>query len=190
MYYDVFERLLKEKGVSVAEVSVATGIGKSTFTAWKRGDYTPKSDKRQKVADYFGVTLDYLDGRTKTPRPIYEVGAGAGRCNGFYSDNYTTDNDDGFTFCTVYGDSMYPILMDGDVLKVQIQTATSPRDLTIVKVDGETATCKYVEVTDKGVWLRAENKEVFADRFYTVQEVLTLPITIIGKVVEMRRGMV
>lgn len=58
--YDIFERLCKERGVSEYRVGEATGIKGSTFYGWKTGKYTPKQDKLQKIADYFGVTVDYL----------------------------------------------------------------------------------------------------------------------------------
>lgn len=44
--YEIFERLLAEKKVTVADVSNATGIGKSTFTAWKRGEYNASASSR------------------------------------------------------------------------------------------------------------------------------------------------
>ena len=31
-----------------------------TLSDWKRDKSVPKSDKMQKIADYFGVSLDYL----------------------------------------------------------------------------------------------------------------------------------
>jgi len=31
-----------------------------TLSQWKNGRSTPKVDKLQKIADYFGVTIDYL----------------------------------------------------------------------------------------------------------------------------------
>lgn len=58
--YEIFEKLLKEKNIKVADVTRATGIASSTFTDWKKGRYTPKQDKLEKIADYFGVSLDYL----------------------------------------------------------------------------------------------------------------------------------
>lgn len=60
MYYENFERLCKAKGVTPAEVSRNTGIATSTLTNWKKGSYTPKIEKLQKIADYFGVPVDYL----------------------------------------------------------------------------------------------------------------------------------
>ncbi|HCT63895.1 MAG TPA: XRE family transcriptional regulator [Lachnospiraceae bacterium] len=58
--YDMFERLLKEKGVTAYKVGKETGITPSTFTHWKNGEYEPKLDKLQKISDYFGVTVEYL----------------------------------------------------------------------------------------------------------------------------------
>ena len=58
--YSKFDRLIKERGIKVADVAEATGISKPTFSAWKKGDYTPKADKIQKIADYFGVPVGYF----------------------------------------------------------------------------------------------------------------------------------
>lgn len=58
--YDIFEKLLNEKGVTAYKVSQETGIGRSTFTDWKNGRSEPKQEKLIKIANYFGVSLDYL----------------------------------------------------------------------------------------------------------------------------------
>lgn len=58
--YEIFERLLKEKGVSTAEVCKAIGMRQGVISDWKYGRYTPKVDKLTKIADYFGVSLEYL----------------------------------------------------------------------------------------------------------------------------------
>ena len=60
--YKKFEELLKTNGCTAYKVSKATGIPGSTFTAWKKGKYQPKSDKLQKIADYFNVPLGYFYG--------------------------------------------------------------------------------------------------------------------------------
>ena len=208
--YKVFERLLEQKNVSTADVAKATGIPKSTLSSWKAGNSTPKADKLYAIAKYFDVPMEVFfedDLEKITARvyeqakercanvemdgisPVFDVAAGEGRINGEYADEYVQDDScsDEYSFCTICGESMYPILHNGDLVKVHHQTFVTDKDIAIVKVDGETATAKYVEVADNGVWLKAENKDVFEDRFYTVQEVLALPITIIGKVVELRR---
>lgn len=58
--YEIFEQLLKENGVTAYRVAKETGITTATLTSWKQGKYTPKQEKMQKIADYFGVTIDYL----------------------------------------------------------------------------------------------------------------------------------
>lgn len=58
--YEVFEKLLEKYDVSAYKVAKETGVTTATLTSWKQGKYTPKQDKLQKIADYFGVTVDYL----------------------------------------------------------------------------------------------------------------------------------
>lgn len=60
--YEQFANLLDLYHVKVAEVSRATGIHPSTFSDWKSGKSKPKLDKMQKIADFFGVTVEYLMG--------------------------------------------------------------------------------------------------------------------------------
>lgn len=69
--YDVFEQLMKERNLKIADVSRLTGIPYSTFSDWKAGRYTPKDDKRKKIAQFFGVSLEYLD--TGKDAPVYYI---------------------------------------------------------------------------------------------------------------------
>lgn len=58
--YEIFKKLCEQNGVTHADVSKATGVAKATLSEWKKGTYTPKTDKLQKIAEYFGVTIEYL----------------------------------------------------------------------------------------------------------------------------------
>lgn len=58
--YDVFEKLLEPTGMKPSVFGSKVGIAPSTLSDWKRGKSTPKQDKMQIIADYFGVTVDYL----------------------------------------------------------------------------------------------------------------------------------
>ena len=58
--YEIFEALMMQKGLKIADVSRKTGIPYSTFTDWKAGRYRPKLDKMQRIADFFGVSVGYL----------------------------------------------------------------------------------------------------------------------------------
>lgn len=63
--YERYVELLNEKQVRNIDVSRATGIPSSTFSDWKKGKSSPKYDKIQKIAEYFGVEPDYLTGESE-----------------------------------------------------------------------------------------------------------------------------
>ena len=182
--YEKFEALLKRDGVKTADVIRGTGINQTTFSHWKHGRYTPKPDKIKLIAEYFGVPMSYF---YTDDAPVYEVAAGQGRINDglpMESEKFKANCGDDHGYIKVVGESMQPALKDGDILKtVPFDGDVSPKDFCIVKVDGEALTVKHVEMTDTGVWLRALNKDVFEDKFYTTQEVMTIPIQIVGKAV-------
>ncbi len=70
--YEIFEKLCSEKGVTAYKVSKETGITTATLSNWKAGRYTPKQDKLQKIADFFGVSLEYLmTGKEKDWEPTF-----------------------------------------------------------------------------------------------------------------------
>jgi len=62
--YEIYEKLLKSRGLKSSDVSKATGISNMTFSDWKNKNSAPKPDKLSLIADYFGVTVDFLMGRT------------------------------------------------------------------------------------------------------------------------------
>ena len=58
--YEIFEHLLQAKGVTVYQVSKETGISQSTLSTWKKRRNMLSSENAKKIAEYFGVTVDYL----------------------------------------------------------------------------------------------------------------------------------
>jgi len=58
--YEIYQKLLDSRNLKNADISRATGISNMTLSDWKRGKSTPKQDKLQKIADYFGVSIEYL----------------------------------------------------------------------------------------------------------------------------------
>lgn len=56
---DRIQQLLEAKGISQSELEKVLGFGKGTISKWK-GTTAPSADKLLKIAEYFGVTLDYL----------------------------------------------------------------------------------------------------------------------------------
>ena len=58
--YEKYVKLREEKGFTDYKVSELTGIPKSTFSDWKSGRSVPKIEKLKKIADCFGVIVDYF----------------------------------------------------------------------------------------------------------------------------------
>lgn len=58
--YEIFAKLLKEKGLKAADVTRATGIKSPVFSEWKKGKSKPNTEKMIKIANYLGVTVEYL----------------------------------------------------------------------------------------------------------------------------------
>lgn len=58
--YEIFQRLCDEHGVTAYKVCKETGITTASISNWKAGRYKPKQDKLQKIAEYFGVPVEYL----------------------------------------------------------------------------------------------------------------------------------
>lgn len=58
--YSVFEQLLQKYNLTAYKVSKATGVTQTSLSNWKSGRNAPSAKTLQKIADYFGVTVDYL----------------------------------------------------------------------------------------------------------------------------------
>lgn len=58
--YEVFEQLLQKYGVTSYKVAKETGVTQTSLSNWKSGRSTPGTKSLQRIADYFGVTVDYL----------------------------------------------------------------------------------------------------------------------------------
>lgn len=66
--YEIFAQLLEQRNLKAADVCKGTGLPSSLFSEWKRGKSTPKADKIKKIADFFGVSAEYLmTGEENTP---------------------------------------------------------------------------------------------------------------------------
>lgn len=61
---------MRKNGITSADVSRGTGIPAPVFSYWKNGRSNPKIDTLQKIADFLGVSLEYLrTGEDTRPSP-------------------------------------------------------------------------------------------------------------------------
>lgn len=58
--YDIFEQLLQKYGLTAYKVAKEAGVTQTALSNWKTGKSTPTTKTLQKIADYFGVSIDYL----------------------------------------------------------------------------------------------------------------------------------
>ena len=60
--YEIFAKLMEDHNVTSYRVAKDTGVSQTTLSDWKRGRSVPKLEKLKKLADYFGVSVEYLMG--------------------------------------------------------------------------------------------------------------------------------
>lgn len=60
MFFDRFERLCEQKGLSCGRATLEIGLSNATATKWKKTGATPNGETLGKIANYFSVSVDYL----------------------------------------------------------------------------------------------------------------------------------
>ena len=68
MFFNRFKALCDEKNISVYRACTDIGLNRSAVAKWKDGG-TPNGTTAGKLADYFGVTTDYLLGQSDERSP-------------------------------------------------------------------------------------------------------------------------
>ena len=88
----------------------------------------------------------------------------------------------------IKGDSMEPTFTEGDIIIVRQQPDVESNEIAVVLVNGDEGTVKRIKKDDHGIVLIGDNALAFSPKFYSNDEIASLPIKIIGKVVELRRS--
>lgn len=65
--FDRIEELLKKNDTTAYKMAKATGISTGLISQWKKRSQQPSGKKLALVADYFGVSVDYLLGKENIP---------------------------------------------------------------------------------------------------------------------------
>ena len=63
-FIDNVKTLCKERGISVSKMIKDLSLAHGNVTNWNKGT-VPKGETLDKIADYFGVSTDYLLGKTE-----------------------------------------------------------------------------------------------------------------------------
>lgn len=181
-------------------------VHQTAISQWETGRTMPDIETSKALANYFGVSLDYLLGndtekipasnRTGTKIPVLGNVAAGMPITAIEGADY--DDPDAweeipadmaksgeYFALRIHGDSMEPRMQNGDVVIVHIQSDVNSGDIAIVRVNGDEATCKKIKKTQQGLMLLSLNPD-YEPIFFTPKEIQSLPVEIIGKVVELR----
>ena len=185
----------KELGMTMKEVADIVVVSEATISRWESGNIANmRRDRIAKLANALKVSPALIMG-WDTPRnkdsqaPLFEAAAGEARHTEWYSSeecNIRLEEDE--VAVRVVGRSMEPTLQDGDVVVVIAQNVIDyPRQIALVKVNGDEAPIKRVEIKDNGIMLLADNIDVYPPHFYTSEDVQMLPVEVQGVVTRLIR---
>lgn len=195
-------KLRKERDLQQKEVAEAIGMNRIVLNRIELGKRPLRDDEAVALADFFHVTTDYLlkgkvpdqnsSGRGVRIPVLGRVVAGIPldaieEIIDYEEIPKSTAATGEFFALQVKGDSMLPTLKDGDVVIVKKQPTVDSGDIAIILVNGNEATVKEVKESPAGITLIGHNVAVYTPQFYSNEEIKSLPVQVLGKVVEMRR---
>lgn len=203
-FQNILKSLRVAKGLTQDELSKQLNISRSTIGMYEKGAREPDFETLKLIADYFNVDTDYLLGRTvKTtyiPSSALRKGVSInvlGRvAAGIPIDaiEEVIDTEEiteemaktgEFFGLKIKGNSMEPRIYENDVVIVRQQNDAESGDVVIATINGDEATCKRLRKYRDGIELISNNPS-YEPMFFSNEEILSKPVRIIGKVVELR----
>lgn len=194
----LLKQLRKSKSMTQDAVAKQLNIGRTAYTKIENGVQEIDTDALAKLAELFSVSIDYLLGADSVPKPQGVKIPVLGRVVAGIPIEAVTEIIDyeeipasmaasGEYFAlSVQGESMAPRIKEGDVVIVRKQETVENGEVAIVLVNGNEATIKEVHFSQFGVTLVAWNPSVYTPHFYPIDEIESLPLRILGKVIELR----
>lgn len=193
-------QLCEAKGITVKQFERETDLSNGYLRKLSIQGSTPSADRLQRIADYFGITTDFLMGKNtdglkggsgvKIPL-LGRVAAGipieaAENIIGNEEIPTKLATTGEFFALLIVGDSMSPYIMGGDKVVVRKQDDADTGDIVIALIDGKDGVCKELKKTPDGIVLISRNP-AYSPMVFTRTEIDTEPVRILGKVVEIRR---
>ena len=174
-----------QNDLSHLDVANKVGVSLSTYYRWINGESTKlKRNTIERLSNVLECDIDSVIEETNRIKPIIgKVKAGydliAQQDIEGYVELGKADAQKGDYFLRVKGDSMEGYhIYDGDLLYVQICSEVPSGSIAVVLI-GDEATVKKVKYKNDLMILEASNPKYEA-RYFTAQEVETIPVRIIG----------
>lgn len=204
MFNENLKKLRIQYKLTQEELAQKIGIAKSTISMYENGKRQPNFETAEIIADFFNVNMDNLIRREEIEGLIDIPEATTGvmiPVLGYvragvpmtaveniidYEEISKEDAAKGEHFgLVVKGDSMEPRFAEGDVVIVRKQETVENGEIAVVLVNGDDATVKKFYRSDNGIKLVSTNP-TYDPFFFTPDEVDSLPVQVIGRVVELR----
>lgn len=195
------KEIRRQFGLSQLELAKRLRVSRSTIAMWETGGSNPDNEALMRISSIFDVSVDYLLGREEQKNNAASNGSvkipvlGDVRAglpmeaveNILDYEEISPDmaaHGDYFAL-RIRGDSMEPRIHEGDVVIVRRQPDVDSGDLAIVLVNGDSATIKRVRKQSDGIMLIPLNPS-YEPIYYDVSTCASLPVQILGRVVELR----
>lgn len=194
------KKLRNKFGINQTELGNKIGLSARAIGFYESSDRDIPTSKLQKIADYFNVSTDYVLGRSNDLQDDVKQIPLLGKIAAGYPTQMFADvidyidipadmargNKELFALKTT-GKSMEPNFIEGDILIFEKTDNCENGQFCAVAVNGDDATFKKVTKTDAGIMLQPLNP-AFETKFYTNDQIDSLPVTIIGVLKQIRRN--
>lgn len=188
-------------GLKQSELANLIDVRQNTLSTWETGRYEPDLDALAKMSELFGRSIDDIIGHRPINSPTSTGGkwvpvlgdVAAGIPIEAVEDVVDYEEIDAALAATgdffglrIKGSSMEPRIREGDVVIVRKQADADTGDTAVVMVNGDSATVKRIKKeSDGSLWL-LPNNPAYDPQHFSPAEMESLPVNIIGKVVELR----
>lgn len=194
------KQLRKEKNISQGKLAKILNVHQTAVSQWEQGRTTPDSQLLPAIASFFNVSTDYLLGisgdsaqaKNVIKAPVLGYVAAGIPIEAIediidYEELNTAQFNPNYEYfgLKIQGDSMMPRVQEGDTVIVRKCSDVDSGDIAVVCINGDRATCKQLKKHSNGISLISFNS-TYEPMFFTEQEVISKPITVLGKVVELR----
>ncbi len=194
------KELRNEQNIKQAELASVVKVSQAALSGYETGKYEADIETYKRIADYFSVSLDYLLGKETLPSNAIKIPVLGSVPAGIpleaiediidweeIPQSLASGGKEYFAL-QVEGDSMYPDYLPGDIVIVQKTPVCASGDDCVVYVNGYDATLKQVKLDEKhGTLTIVPKNPSYPPRTFSKEEIQSLPVTIAGVVVELRR---
>lgn len=201
--------IMQDNNINQVELSKILNVSESTVGKWVLCKAMPRMGVIQKLSDYFNVGKSYFleddmatiqkikttpaqDKAVRIPVLGYVVAgvpiSAVQDILGYEEISKDLSLTGEFFALRIKGDSMEPTFTEGDIIIVRQQPDVESNEIAVILVNGDEGTVKRIKKDDHGIVLIGDNALAFSPKFYSNDEIASLPIKIIGKVVELRRS--